>query len=105
MTVFANVAGLNMSWPFTGRIGTVVTAHAVARDIYVIKIRGQPACGRVAIVAIVATGDVILVLTGRRITVVAGSASTDYLRMIDRVGGIPDIRRMAILTHVAGLDV
>ena len=45
MAVFADIRGLDMSCSFAGRIGSVVTANAIARDIDMIEVRRNPTCG------------------------------------------------------------
>ena len=49
-----------------------------------IECRRHPACGRVAIVTGVTARDMQRVLTDGHDPIVAGSASTHYLRVIDR---------------------
>jgi hypothetical protein len=63
MTIFAGIARQNMINVFADRIRTVVTAEAIAREIGVIKIRGQPPGRCMAIVAIIATRYVRRVLS------------------------------------------
>ncbi len=70
-----------------------------------VEISRQPARRGVAVVAVGATINVPLVLACRDDAVVAGSAGSDDLRVIDRKDGNPDIRCVAVLADVAGLDV
>ena len=88
-----------------GGLGAVVAADAVAADVDVIKIRGQPADGRVAVVAVVATRDMRRVLADRRYAVMAGSAGAHDLRVIDRCRRLESRSVMAIFADVARLNV
>jgi len=105
MAVLTDVGGLHMGRSFAGRIRAVMAAHAIASDIDVIEVCRQPARSRVTVVAVVATGDVRRVLAGGRDTVVTGTAGAQYLCVIDRKDGRPDVRRMAIFTDIACLQV
>lgn len=57
------------------------------------------------VVAIITTRNMRRMFTGRGITVVAGSAATEDLRMIHGVDWHPDIAVVAVLTNVCSLDV
>lgn len=81
-----------------GRIGAVVTASAIARDIDVVEIGRRPGHGRVAVVAGIAAGDMRWVLAGRDAAVVAGLAGTNDLSMIHHGCRGPQIHAMTILT-------
>ncbi len=70
MAVFADVAGLHVRRAFAGGIRAVMAAHAVPCDIHVIEIRRQPASGRVAVVTVIAAGDVVRVFAACRDAVV-----------------------------------
>jgi len=59
----------------------------------------------VAIVAIGAARNVILVLAGRDDAVVAGATRTQNLRMVDGHYGLPQIRGVAVLADVSRQDV
>jgi len=59
----------------------------------------------VAVVAIIAAGDMRGMLAGRDDAVMTGAAGTDDLGMVDRVSRGPDVRRVAVFADVAGLDV
>jgi len=71
VAVLADIAGLNMGLALAGCLDTVVAAEAVATDVYVIKIGGQPGRGRVAVIAGIAAGDVVRVFAGCGEAVVA----------------------------------
>jgi len=77
-----------------------VTIDSIGRDIGVIEIGWQPADSGVAIVAVVAALDVILVLAGRRRAVMAGAASAQHLCVIDGKAWRPNVRGMAVLAHI-----
>lgn len=89
----------------TRSVCTVVAAGTVAGNIDVIKIRRYPSGGGVTIVAIITAVHVGRVLAGRRYTVMTGTACPQYLRMINRKHGCPDIRVMAVLAHVRSLNM
>mgnify|MGYP001455951219 CR=1 FL=1 len=58
MAVFTHVGGARMRGALARGIDTVVTAKAVAENVGVIKVRRQPGHSCMAVVAVVATGDV-----------------------------------------------
>ena len=105
VAILANITRLYVCQGLAGRIRAVMAAGAISHDVDVIEIRRQPARRRMAIVAAITAVDMVQVLAYCDDTVVAGSAGTNYLRVIDRVNRIPDIRRMAIFADVAGLNV
>ena len=105
VAVLTNGGRQRMQRPFAGCVGAVVTVDAITHDIDVIKVRGQPRDGRVAIVAIVAARDMGRVLADRRGAVVARSTGADHLSMVDRECRYPGVRRVTVLAHDAGLDV
>jgi len=75
VAILANGRRLNVRCILTSRVDTVMAAGAVTGDIDVIEICRQPGHGRMAVVAIVATGEVVEVLTGCRDTVMTGPAA------------------------------
>lgn len=105
MAVLAYISGLNMRRILAGCIGTVMAARAIAGDIHVIKICRQPAGRGVAVLAIVATVDMCRMFASRSYAVVTGAAGAEYLGVIDCKGWDPQIRCMAILTHVSCLHM
>jgi len=106
MAVFADVARLKMCHRvFARRVGTVMAAKAVTHDVDVIKIRGQPADGRVTVITIVAAIDMVRVFPGRLNAVMTGTAVADYLRVIDSKYRYPDVRRMTVFANVGRLNM
>ena len=105
MAIFADVAGLDVCRGLAGCLRTVMAAEAIARNIDVIKVRGEPAGSGMAVIAIVATGDVRGMLAGGRDAVVARAAGANDLCVIYREYWSKNISRMAVLTHIAGLDM
>ena len=87
------------------RVGAVVAADAIARDIHVIKVGRNPRNRCVTVIAVVTACDVGRVLASRYITVVAGAAGPEYLRVVDHVGRGPDHVVVAVLAYIARIDV
>ena len=83
VTVFTHNRRLNVCQAFTGCIRAVMAANAVASDVYVIEIGRQPANCAVAVIAIVAAGDMCRVLARGNGAIVAGAATSQNLRVID----------------------
>ena len=69
-----------------GRVGAVVAADAVARDIHVIEVGREPGDGCMAVVAVVAARDVRRVLARGSVAVVTGEAGSEHLRVVDNIG-------------------
>ena len=88
-----------------GRVGAVVAADAVARDIHVIEIRRDPGDGCMAVVAVVAARDVRRVLARGGIAVVTGEAGPEDLRVVDRVSWRKCHVVVAVLAYIARIDV
>lgn len=105
MAVFADIRRLHMRRTLTGGFGTVMAAEALARDVHMIEIRRQPGDRRVTVVAVVATGDVGRVFTGRRDAVMAGTACAYDLGVVDRDRRRPHIGRVAVCADIGRLYV
>lgn len=88
-----------------GRFDTVVATHAVAGDIEMVEIGGQPPNRRMAVVAICAAADVSCMFACRRHAVMAGTARTQNLRVIDRDDGNERNRTVTVFADVACLHV
>lgn len=83
VAILADIRGLNVRRGFAGRFRAVMTIEAASGDVDVIEIRWQPTRSRMAVIAIVATGNVGQVFAGCRKTVVASPTSANYLCVID----------------------
>ena len=106
MTVFADVARLHMCCRILARgVGTVVAAEAVARDVDVIEVRGQPTCGRMTVVAVGAAGDVVQVFSGCRDAVMTRAAGAQDLCVVHGKHGRKYIGRMTVFANVARLHM
>lgn len=88
-----------------GRFDTVVAAHAVADDVEVVEIGGQPPNRRVAVIAICAAADVSCMFASRRHAVMAGTASTQDLRVIDRGDWNERNRAVTVFADICCLHV
>ena len=89
VAVLANDRCLNMHRVLASRVDAVMAAGAIARDIDVIEVGGQPGHGRMTVVAIVATGEMVEVLTGCCDAVMTRSAAAKHLRVVNHVGRQP----------------
>lgn len=87
VTILTNITGRYVILPFTGCIRSVVATDTIVGNAGVVKRCRDPAIGRVAIIAIVATHYVVCILAERNSVVVAGGANTDNLRMVHPVRG------------------
>jgi len=105
VAVFADITCLNMLRILTGRIHTVMAIDAIARNVQVIEIRGQPGNGRMTVVASIATGNVRWVFAGRGDAVMTRAAGANDLQMVDRRRRRKHIRAVAVFADVAGLNV
>ena len=105
MAVFADIRRLHMRKILAGRFDTVVAAHAVAGDVEVVEIGGQPPNRRMAVIAICAAADVSCMFASRRHAVMAGTACTQNLRVIDRDDGNERNRAVTVFADVACLHV
>ncbi len=94
-----------MQRAFAGRVGTIVAADAIVDDIGMVEVGWRPGNGRMAIVAVITTGDVCRVFASCRVAVMARSAGADHLCVVHNIGWHPDVGGMTVLTHVAGLDM
>jgi len=88
-----------------GRINAVMTGCATCRYAGMVEIRRHKSVGSVAIIAIVATGNMGRALADGDRVVMAGAASTDYLRMIDPIGRGPLRNAMAVFAHTRRLNM
>ncbi len=83
----------------------VVTADAIAGDVQVIEISGQPAGGRVAIITIVAAAYVGRVLTGSDNSVMTRAAGPNDLSVVNGYGRHKSHRAVAVFADTCRLYV
>jgi len=100
MAVFTNVRCKYVLRVLAGCNRTVMTADAIAGYVGVIVICGQPRNGGVAVVAVIAAGDMGRVFAGRGDTVVTRAATTEDLSVVDRDWRHPHCRAVAVLTNI-----
>ena len=105
MTIFTNRGCLNVCDMLASRIRTVMAIYTIAGDGRVIKIGWRPANGCVAVVAVVATGEMRRMLASRCDPIVTGAAAAQHLRVIDRVGRQPGNGVMAVFANGCRLYV
>ncbi len=86
VAILANGRCLNMRRILASCIDTVVAAGTIAGDVDVIEVRWRPGHGCVAIVTIVATREVVEVLTGCCDAVMTGPATAKHLCVVNHVG-------------------
>lgn len=94
-----------MALVFSDRVRSVVAPKAISRDTGVIEICRQPGHGRMAIVTIIAAGNVALILASSDSAVVTRAASAYDLGMVNSVCRAPDCCVMAVLANIAGRNV
>ncbi len=102
MAVFTDVGGLNMAGIFTCCIATVMASDAVAGNVGMIEICGNPTRSKVAVRTVIAANNVASILTRCNIAVMTRSATADDLRVVDGESRNEATRRMAILTNRCG---
>lgn len=105
VAVLADVRRLNMRRRLANGVDVIVAAHAVARDVVVIEVGGNPRGRRMAVLASVPTRDVRRRLARNDGVVVAAHASPNDLEMIDLRDGRECDDRVAILADVRREDV
>jgi len=64
MTIFANIGCGDVSGSFADRVDVVVAIYAIAGDVHVIEVRGNPGNCRMTVVADIAAGNMRRVLAG-----------------------------------------
>jgi hypothetical protein len=102
MTIFADIARLNMGHVFANDFNAVMAIDTVTGDIYVIEVCRQPTYCRMAIIAIITACYVRCVLTRCCVAVMTGSARAQYLCMVDRRRWHKCECAVAVFTDIAG---
>ena len=105
MAVFADIAGRDVVQRLTGCIGTVVATATIAGNGRVIKIGGYPTDGRVAAIAIIATGNMRRVFADCDRIIVARLAGADNLGMVHHHYRLPERGGVAVFADVGRLNM
>ena len=105
VAIFADVGGLRVQWTLAGRVCSVMAADAVVDNVRVVKIRGQPRDSSMAVVAIIAAGDMRWMLANGYHTIMTRAASPNNLSVVDSKGRNPGVRCMAIFAYNAGKNM
>jgi hypothetical protein len=74
VAVFTDIRGQNVHRAFAGSVYTVVAAHTVACDVYVIKVGRYPGDRGMTVIAVIAACNVIWVLANGGDAIMAGAA-------------------------------
>lgn len=90
---------------FARRVRSVVTGKTTVRNIGVIKIRRHPGDCRVAVITVIAAGDMVRVFSDGCHAVMAGPTGTEHLRVIDHCDRSEHIARVAVLANIRRLNV
>lgn len=99
VTVFADVSRLHVRAVLAGRVGAIMAARTIARNIDVIKVGRDPGVCRMAIVTGFATRDVRRRFARRDIAVVAGLTTADDLGVINHCRRRPEVYAMAVFAY------
>ena len=105
VAVFAEVTGLDVCRVLAGRIYAIVAVDAISGDIQMIEIGWQPPRRGVAIVTGICARQMIQVFARCGNAIMAGTALTDNLHVIDDVRRREGIRIVAVLTDNGRLNV
>ncbi len=105
VTIFADVGRLWVQWTLASRVRSVMTAAAVIDNVCVIEIGRQPRDSRVAVIAVIAAGDMRWVFANGYHTVMARATSPNNLSVVYRKCWNPGIRCMAIFADNTGKNM
>ena len=105
MAVLTDVGSSYMRRWFANHIHRVVTTHAVSNDVVVVEIRRQPAIAGMAVVAGLTAQDMTGVLTGGRHAVVATTAVSLHLQVVDPLDGRERYNEVTVFADIGRLDM
>ncbi len=105
VAIFADIGRLRVQWTLAGRVCSVVAADTIVNNIGVIEIRWQPGDSSVAVIAIIAAGDMRRVFADGYHTVMTRAAGPNYLGVVDRKGRNPGVWCMAIFADDTGKNM
>ena len=105
VAILADIGCQHMCRVLARCFDAVVTADAIAGDVQVIEISGQPAGGRVAIITIVAAAYVGRVFTGSDNSVMTRAAGPNDLSVVNGYGRHKSHRAVAVFADTCRLYV
>ena len=105
VAVFADIAGLNMCGRFAGGVRAIMAVNAIASNVDVIEVGGEPSCRGMTIVAVVTACDVRWILARRRNPIMARAASTQYLRVVNCKRRREYVGRVTIFAGICRLNM
>ena len=105
MAILTDFRRQDMGRVFAGRVGAIVAAGAIAGDVHVIEIRWQPADSGVTVVAAVVAVYMGRSFASRYHPIVAGTAGTYNLGVVNGESRRPQVRRVAVFTDVTCLNM
>lgn len=91
VAILADIGRLDVCWSLADGLYAVMAAKAVAHDVVMIEIGGNPAAGGMAVVTTVAAGNVIDTFPFGDGAVMAGYAGAQHLKMIDSYDRIENL--------------
>ena len=105
VAVFANIGRRYVRRVLAGCIRAVVTAETVVGDVDVIEVGRDPRDCRMAVIAVVAAGDMRGMLAGCGVAIVAGHAGSEHVGVVHHVSRRPGHVVVAVLADVRRGDV
>ncbi len=96
VAVFANISGLDMRQALTGRFHAIVTASATAGDARMVKNGGSPGRGLMAVITLLAAGEMGGIFSRCNNTVVAGPTTSSDCSMVHIADRAPGRRGVAV---------
>ena len=101
MAIFAKVARTDVIVVLAERVCTVMTAKAITRYACMVEIGRQPGDRCMAVIAVIAARNMFRILSERDRAVMAGSASSNDLGVIDGHDRLKESNAVAILANVS----
>ena len=105
VAIFANIGGLDVHRILARRAVAGVTRGAAADDTGMVEVRREPCHRGMAIITVIAAGDVGGILARSDNAVMAGTTGAQHLRVVDHVCRRPQVTVVAVLTDFGGLDM
>ena len=105
VAVCTDVTGLDVCQVLARRIHTIVAVDAISGDVQMIEIGWQPSRCGMAIITGIRACQMIQVFAGRGNAIMAGTALTNNLHVIDDVDRREGIRIVTVLANNGGLYV